>query len=731
MGVNRFMTPAELPKVSFFQLPYEQMKEGIMAAQQQQDVAREGLSQIGDISFNYLTNSKVDPELAKNVYGELDQKTQGVLSKQGNGDLRGLRGEIYNLGKEVGRWYKPDGKIGRLQSNYLQYNDWYKRQVENKELDPKYIQDAAKAIIDEYDSKGGANAGGIYTEDLKKHFDYSKFVNDNKDMIKSTIIQRERDRLGNNGYKYTDEQLQKFITPEKIMYTLSDILQSNPDHLSSLQQRIRFGNLPKESQSTLIQTGKDDKGQPIYGLNPYSPAAGAIQGAMRGLGGMEEDRQRHSIGNDEGYWKQWEQSQKEKELPGTPGQTESVVKYDPKVVKQVINSVTGGDASAIPNLIQLQQPNIQNAKQTFLTNTGEVKPQYKKEFSKWKDLKGNSINPSDMVEAIGAGTYINIFGNPEVDPKAVRKILESKNYKVDYNSKEDGYAKAARSAVGLYGDNNFDIPGLTAFVTGYSDNAPSSSSPINKYYLPTAKKFHEDYNQQTSTTLSKPTTVVSQGSKMFSEFQDPKQLGIIAANYNAYDEQTGQYLQTLDKHLGDKENPVTASNIEYSTDTPVTPGATADNFVTLQYKDGTIKKVRIEGRTPQMIQDLNQRTNSYETQSTTYRKNMTNTGVAGTQSKVTNVIEGYRKLQQQDLNTNQKGLKIVNDMFSQIATSTPSTRTLSSEITFDDGSVFKGKYRSLPTGGSNGKYKLELLDKPGQYIYFNTPSQLQQILTEQ
>jgi hypothetical protein len=45
MGVNRFMTPAELPKVSFFQLPYEQMKEGIMSAQMQQDAAREGIYQ--------------------------------------------------------------------------------------------------------------------------------------------------------------------------------------------------------------------------------------------------------------------------------------------------------------------------------------------------------------------------------------------------------------------------------------------------------------------------------------------------------------------------------------------------------------------------------------------------------------------------------------------------------------------------------------------------------------
>ena len=64
-NINRYMVPAEIPQPSFFQLPYDQMKEAILSAQQQQDTAKEGLSQIGDISFNYLTNSKVDPELAK------------------------------------------------------------------------------------------------------------------------------------------------------------------------------------------------------------------------------------------------------------------------------------------------------------------------------------------------------------------------------------------------------------------------------------------------------------------------------------------------------------------------------------------------------------------------------------------------------------------------------------------------------------------------------------------
>lgn len=52
----------------------------------------------------------------------------------------------YNLGKEVGRWYKPDGKIGRLQSNYLQYMDWLKRQNENKDLDKGYVRSCCKSL---------------------------------------------------------------------------------------------------------------------------------------------------------------------------------------------------------------------------------------------------------------------------------------------------------------------------------------------------------------------------------------------------------------------------------------------------------------------------------------------------------------------------------------------------------------------------------------------------------
>lgn len=616
------MTPAELPKVSFFQLPYEQMKEGIMAAQQQQDVAREGLSQIGDTFFNYLTNSKVDPELAKGVYGELYQKVDGVLSKQGNGDLRGLRGEIYNLGKEVGRWYKPDGKIGRLQSNYLQYMDWLKRQTENKDLDPKYVQDAAKAIIDDYDAKGGAQAGGIYTEDLKKHFDYSKFVNDNKDMIKSTIIQRERDTLGNNGYKYTDEELQKFITPEKIMYTMSEILESNPEHLSSLQQRIRFGNLPKESQSTLIQSGKDDKGQPIYGLNPYSPAAGAIQGAMRGLGGMEEDRQRHSIGTDEPWMAFWRNKvDKEAIEPLIESNFGEVVGSTQELVNKIQNNYTGTPQQN-QALLTANSDYVKTISNHIFDKTGNVKPEFKGFFSGVKDLNGEVIPEADIIKAYAASLHSTkdnkgLFSNSEV----IRTYLENiervdknghtvKGYKLNYTI-NDGLGKKLGSLIkGL--SEETDVDQLNQLDETYV-------AKTNKYNYPALSAMFRDLKKVQKNTASKPVLtqqspikIVPPKSKnpVFATYQDLNSLQTQANSYNYLNYATGEG-GSLSQLLAEKAYDKTV-NIGFATSDPnaTNPNEPQRTFLFLQPVDkkgkpeGAPERIEIFSKTPGTLNQL-------------------------------------------------------------------------------------------------------------------------------
>lgn len=724
--INRFMVPAEIPQPSFFQLPYEQMKQGLLVAQQQQDQARTGLDAIGNVQFNYLTNPE-DVKLANETYGYIDKGIEGIIAKQGNGDLRGLRNDIGTHAKNVSKLFRPDQVVGKLQSNYAAFNDWYKKQLDNKDLDPTYVNQAAETFMNAYDKKGGARAGSISTENLVPFFDSSKFVNDNKDMIKSELIQQERDRLGNNGYKYTNEDLWKRIDPEKIKQTMVRILMSNPDYNSSLSQRVRLGNLSKESIPLV-----DDK----WNLNDYNPAASAIKGAMIGLGVMEEERHRYSIGNDEGYWKLWEQAQKQKEeAPGFPTSVEQVITYNEEGINKTRDAVNSGDKSAIIALGQQTQPLIQKAKEIFYDKNGNIKPEYEKEFGQFKDLSDNkkSIKSSDLIEAIAMSTKNDIFGHPTIDKKTVRVLLENKGYKVDYNMK-DGKIKAIASTLGLYGDDVFDDRKLGQFIQGLNDGktekdgSPSWNS-IGKLYLPAINNFNYELKSKGQVTETIPATAAGNNSKIFSEFQDIKSLGSISKSFNSYDPESGAYMGTLNEQMsGDEKNPIIGSNYYYKMDNVLTPGATGDSYVTLTYKDGSTKDVRIESRTSQGTQYLNQLINAHQNLALNYTQNLPNSGYAGAQAKNSNVFEAIRKLNTQDMNVNETAKNISQDMFTKIATLEPSTtRNLSTSYTGSDGNTYYGEFKSLPTTGKLGKYKIQI----GTNIYnINNSTDLQQILTK-
>jgi len=430
MGVNRFMTPAELPKVSFFQLPYEQMKEGIMSAQMQQDAAREGISQIGDISFNYLTNPKVDPELAKNIYGELDSKTQAVLSKQGNGDLRGLRGEIYNLGKEVGRWYKPDGKIGRLQSNYLQYMDWLKRQNENKDLDKGYVSHAAKTFIDKYDADGGAQAGSIYTEDLEKSPNVPKFFNDNKDLLKAKLTQYAYANPANRRFIAEGTDATTLLTPDEIKRVMSGLLEDDPEYSKFMSQANRIGYY-KDEQIPLLnpiekeyvdpKTGKVEK-QIDTEVNEKNPYASSLYAVMEGLQ-RNDYVQTRSLKNDSGWLDlaKWNKEQTKDLKPmfkTTVGQPVSISTNPLKYLQSFENATD----------VKIGDYIIEGAKDANgkVIKSEDIKSAYMK-----------SINPDGTFDNIKFKDLLKENYNPVLDPTApagVSVVQMSKLFKKDYTN---------------------------------------------------------------------------------------------------------------------------------------------------------------------------------------------------------------------------------------------------------------------------------------------------------
>jgi len=570
--INRFMVPAEIPQPSFFQLPYEQMKQGLLVAQQQQDQARAGLDAIGNIQFNYLTNPE-DVKAANDAYGYIDKGIEGIVAKQGNGDLRGLRNDIGTHAKNVSKLFRPDQIIGRLQSNYAAFNDWYKKQLDNKDLDPIYVTQAAETFMNAYDKKGGARAGSISTENLVPFFDSSKFVNDNKDMIKSTLIQRERDRLGNNGYKYTDEQLLKQIPPERVKQTLTEILISNPHYNSSLAQRVRLGNLGEESIPLLLEPRdsglKDIDGKPIMisDLNPYNPSASAIHGAMAGLGVVEEDRQRYSIGTDESFWKRKEQENKMKDEQMIPGVYNETITPTQETINNLQTNFDGSPLST-QQLYNATSSYRQVVEKHILNPDGTVKTNFKKYFEGVKDLNGKIIETKDILNAYTMAMHnpkYNLGNGIWIDEAVQRKALESlkddqgkPKYKINWTLK-DGFGKKILSLFTGAAGAETDIPTLNNLG---QDIIKDDRDPV---YKEMNKMFDDLRAVEVTTKEERPSSVeirtwtpsTETKNGVFKQMQNLESLGTIAQSFNFTDREgkTGvlsDYLadNNFDKNVG-------------------------------------------------------------------------------------------------------------------------------------------------------------------------------------
>ena len=605
MGINRFMTPAELPKVSFFQLPYDQMKEGIMSAQMQQDAAREGISQIGDISFNYLTNPK-DRELAKNIYGELDSKTQAVLSKQGNGDLRGLRGEIYNLGKEVGRWYKPDGKIGRLQSNYLQYMDWYKRQTENKDVDKNYLGHMANKFIKDYDSKGGAQAGTIHVEDLEKAPDVPKLIKEMEPMIK-TAINEQAYAMTDGKYIHEGKDAYEVLGPDKVKRVIAGFLNNSPDYYRFMNQAGTYEYFTKDQLPLLNPVQKEYKDEKTgelkkytdYDVNNRNPYASSIYAAMEGLSKNDHKQERHMKGDPYGV-AGYNHSFDEKTEPLIESNFGEVVGTTQEQVNKIQNNYTGTPQQN-QALLTANADYVKTISDHIFDKDGNVKPEFKGFFSGVTDLNGDVIPEADMIKAYAASLHStkdnkDLFSNSEV----IRTYLENvervdkngktiKGYKLNYTVK-DGFGKKLGSLIkGL--SEETDVDQLNQLDETYV-------AKTNKYNYPALNAMFKDLRKVQKSTASKP--VVTQQSPMkivppksknpvFATYQDLSSLKTQANSYNYMNSGTGEG-GSLSQLLAEKAYDKTV-NIGLVTQDPnaTNPNEPQRTFLILQPVDNTGK----------------------------------------------------------------------------------------------------------------------------------------------
>ena len=395
--INRFMVPAEIPQPSFFQLPYEQMKQGILSAQQQQDQAKQGLDSIGDISVNHL---QVDSDIkeANNFYKYVDQGTQNILGKQGTGDLRGLRNDIQGHAKNISKLFRPDQIAGKLQSKLAQYKAWETEQDKNKNLDPQYLAYLKTKSLYDYNAKGGAAANApLFGENVAESPDVPKFIKDNEGLIKASVDAA--------AYAYTNGQYIKegkssyeVLGPEKVKRVIAGLLQNDPKYSQYMRQATGQGYYSLDQYPLLNQD------QTVNGKNPY---ATSLLSAMEGLS----------------YYK------KTKDASMKPDSTRlDWLKYQDEKVKEDVTDPQFIINQGQPVSIETDPVNYNSR---FESETGAKLDNYI--LPNTKDTKGKLYNQSDVKDA-----YIKSFdikGN--FDQSKFLTNIRNKGYSPAINSNRD------------------------------------------------------------------------------------------------------------------------------------------------------------------------------------------------------------------------------------------------------------------------------------------------------
>jgi hypothetical protein len=241
MPINRLYTPAQIPTVQPFVLPYEQIGQGLLAAQGQQDAATGLLDEIGNITFNY--NDK-DKDLANAQYAEIDKFQEDLLGRSGNGDLRKLTGDIKSYARNIASKFRPNNVIGALQADYNARTKFIDEVTSNKDISGTMKQ----AAINYYDeiNPGVTKAGtgyvrGYSSEPLSKEVSIPAKYEEYVDGIMASSGITVRETADGVGYfrqtKYGIEE----VPFEQVKAVIEGYKNSDNEYQASRNQFVKYG----------------------------------------------------------------------------------------------------------------------------------------------------------------------------------------------------------------------------------------------------------------------------------------------------------------------------------------------------------------------------------------------------------------------------------------------------------------------------------------------------------
>lgn len=239
----------------------------------------EGLQKRYDANFeaaeslrNTLINSLPQDRIRANEkQAEYSKKIDNVVAAY-NGDYSQATKDLYRLKKEIERDFAPGGEAHAIQTNYLTYVDWDKRQKERVAKGEVASSDLNMASNYFMNSFAGTKPDeyGVYSklnvQELAKTVDMDKIVRD-----VAATMKPEKIETGNtvfkDGLKIDITSAQEGVSYERLSPSLKLALSANPDVANYFSQKMLFSGADPSLARTYLEQYADARAKDLSYLS--------------------------------------------------------------------------------------------------------------------------------------------------------------------------------------------------------------------------------------------------------------------------------------------------------------------------------------------------------------------------------------------------------------------------------------------------------------------------------
>lgn len=265
MAINPYTSPAEAPILdTYTPIPFDALAQAgaLRQAKYEEGLAQEEALQSEFGNFQSLSEMQL-PGLSKSIAVKDRQTMEGILSdyKAQIDELSTslpdkstpeYRAKIRSLMSNFRRDAGPTGRLGILQNNYQQVNDFYKRLEENPQLQNNphllvpFINRMRSYASRSGDGVSSLNLSGAIGEGVNIHKELGDIL---KQISSSVLSPAEIQSYGDNVPGLLKLVQTKGVSPDRIAETAIGLIQRNPQVYNDIQQQAAYSQMRGENLS--------------------------------------------------------------------------------------------------------------------------------------------------------------------------------------------------------------------------------------------------------------------------------------------------------------------------------------------------------------------------------------------------------------------------------------------------------------------------------------------------